>query len=135
VTGGLRYVGAYCCVALLKAGYDLCIVDDLSKSRLSVLESIEKISLKSPVFYKSDINNFCGLVSIFEEYTPDVVIHAAGLKSVSEGEVEPLKYYEVNVMGTINLLKAIDVSDYNYLIFSSSATVYGKPKAVPLDES
>jgi UDP-glucose 4-epimerase len=134
VTGGLGYVGSHCCVTLLAAGYKLCIVDNLSKSRLDVLVSIEEISKKSPAFHKVDINNYSELVDVFKEFMPDVVIHAAGLKSVTESAVEPLNYYEVNVMGTINLLKALDASGCKRVVFSSSATVYGKTNSVPIDE-
>ena len=135
VTGGLGYVGSHCCVALLDAGYDVCVVDNLSSSTLDVLSRVKEITSKSVTFYESDINNLAHLIDILNQYHPDVVIHAAGLKSVSESASDPLRYYETNVMGTINLLKALDASECKKIVFSSSATVYGMPEFVPIDES
>ena len=134
ITGGLGYVGSHCCVALLDAGYKVCVVDNLSSSTLGVLSVVKKITSKAIMFHESDINNLANLIDIFNQFKPDVVIHAAGLKSVSESALDPLRYYEINVMGTINLLKALDASDCKKIVFSSSATVYGRPDFVPLSE-
>lgn len=134
LTGGLGYIGSHTAVELLNAGYDVVIVDNLSNSKIEVVDRIKKITGKKVKFYKKDLLDFVGLNKIFKREKPQQVIHFAGLKAVGESVEIPLKYYENNLCSTINLLKAMEKNNVNNLIFSSSATVYGVPKTVPITE-
>ena len=135
VTGGMGYVGSHCCISLIKSGFDVLIVDDLSKSRKTTLNCIEKITNKKIKFKKVSVNDIQDLIDVFNSYKPDSVVHTAGLKSVSESQLIPNDYYMTNVMGTINLLKAMEVTGCKKIVFSSSATVYGRPEKCPINES
>lgn len=134
VTGGIGYLGSHTCVDLLSKGYEVVVIDNLVNSTSDVLKGIKAISGKEIKFYLSDIRNLPQLVEIFQDFKPNMVIHFAGLKSVSESVISPLDYYENNVGGTINVLKAMDMSSCKNIIFSSSATVYGEPIYNPCDE-
>lgn len=125
VTGGLGYIGSHTIVELLFAAHDVIVIDNLSNSHLCVLDKIEEITGVKVKFYNSDIRDDNALKQIFNENEIDNVIHFAGLKSVSESVKQPLSYYNVNVVGTINLIAAMKDAKVNRLIFSSSATVYG----------
>lgn len=135
ITGGLGYIGAHTCVKVLDNGHDVTLIDNLSNSSIDVLKSIESISLKSPSFLKIDIRDAEALNQLVASLKPDIVIHFAGLKAVAESVSKPLTYYENNVVGTHNLIKAMSEAGANKLVFSSSATVYGPPQYLPLDES
>lgn len=134
VTGGLGYIGSHACVDLLVKGYNVGVVDNLSNSTTKVLEGIKSITNKEIKFYLSDIRNSEQLDKIFLEFKPDYIIHFAGLKSVSDSVFQPLNYYENNMIGTVNILKAMNLSGCKKIIFSSSATVYGEPIYTPCDE-
>lgn len=134
VTGGTGYIGSHTVVELLNAGYEATIIDNLSNSKLEVLNRIEKITGKRPSFVQLDLLDFAGLQKLFSENHFDLVIHFAGLKAVGESVKIPLQYYENNISGTINLLKAMSGANVKSLVFSSSATVYGEPKTVPITE-
>ena len=134
VTGGLGYIGSHACVDLLVKGYNVGVVDNLSNSTTKVLEGIKSITNKEIKFYLSDIRNSEQLDKIFLEFKPDYIIHFAGLKSVSDRVFQPLNYYENNMIGTVNILKAMNLSGCKKIIFSSSATVYGEPIYTPCDE-
>lgn len=134
ITGGLGYLGSHTCIDLLKKGYKVIIIDNLSNSSEKVLEGIKKISGKKPKFIKCDIRDQSRLIQIFKDSSPQYVIHFAGLKSVTDSLYLPLDYFENNVTGTINLLKAMDASECKNIVFSSSATVYGIPEYCPCDE-
>jgi len=134
VTGGAGYIGSHTCVELLVAGHDVCIVDDLSNSRIEVIDRIKRLSDKDLIFNKVDIRNCNRLEKILYNFKPDAVIHFAGLKAVTESVVDPIRYYDVNVSGTISLLKAMNSINCINLVFSSSATVYGNPDYLPYDE-
>ncbi|WP_313951190.1 UDP-glucose 4-epimerase GalE [Accumulibacter sp.] len=134
VTGGSGYIGSHACVALLAAGHDVTVVDDLSNSRPEVLDRIAEISGQRPTFFKGDVRDHGLLRRIFAASPIDAVIHFAGLKAVGESVAQPLRYYDCNVGGTIALCEVMAEASVNTLIFSSSATVYGDPASVPIRE-
>lgn len=134
LTGGLGFIGSHIAVELLNKNYNVIIYDNLSNSQLDVSARIEKITNKKPVIIIGDINNNQLLSRTFEAYSIDLVIHLAAFKAVGESVTKPLDYYDNNVTGTLTLLRAMISSGVTRIIFSSSATVYGEPKALPLDE-
>lgn len=134
VTGGTGYIGSHTCVKLIEQGYDIAIIDDLSNSDISVLDKIEKITGKRPLFFKADILDKDALENAFDTFTPDAVIHFAGKKAVGESVQKPLMYYHNNITGTLNLLEVMGAHGCKKIVFSSSATVYGTPKTVPIKE-
>ena len=125
LTGGMGYIGSHVAVELLADGHELAILDNLVNSKESVLDRIEEITSVRPAFYKVDLLDEEGLEKVFSENDFDVVMHFAGLKAVGESVEQPLKYYENNVGGTLNLLAAMRKHNVKKIIFSSSATVYG----------
>ncbi len=135
VTGGTGYIGSHTVVELLKRGERVIIVDNLSNSKLCVLDRIEKITGKRPEFIKCDLLDYNTLDSVFS-LNPDIdsVIHFAGLKAVGESCSLPLRYYHNNLTGTFNLLECMLKHKVHRIVFSSSATVYGLPKSVPIKE-
>ena len=134
LTGGMGYIGSHTAVVLLQLGYNVTIFDNLSNSNKSVLNRIEQITGKCPDFIEGDIRDKSSLVRSLKLSQADTVIHFAGLKSVGESVVKPIEYYDNNVVGTIQLLKAMKDANVCNLIFSSSATVYGIPQALPISE-
>lgn len=134
VTGGLGYIGSHTIIELLKNNYDVVIIDNLSNSKEDVLDKIEKITKKEVKFYKEDVCNKEALRRIFQENKIDSVIHFAGFKAVGESVSKPLMYYRNNLDSTLSLLEVMEENNCYNLIFSSSATVYGKPKALPIYE-
>lgn len=126
LTGGTGYIGSHTAVELLKLGYEVEIFDNLFNSKITALDKIEEITGVRPKFYELDLLDKAGLDKIFLENKYDLVIHFAGLKAVGESVEKPLKYYENNVGGTINLLEAMLSHGVKKIIFSSSATVYGE---------
>jgi UDP-glucose 4-epimerase len=135
VTGGLGYIGSHTCVELLRAGYDVTIVDNLVNSKLAVLERIQEVAGRQASFHKADLRDGGALDKVFERHSFEAVIHFAGLKAVGESVVKPLEYYGNNVGGTCRLLEAMARHAVNRIVFSSSATVYGDPQYLPYDES
>ncbi len=135
VTGGTGYIGSHTTVELLNAGEEVVIVDNLSNSKLCVLDRIEKIAGKRPAFYQVDLLNKDALDAVFAAH-PEItaVIHFAGLKAVGESCALPIKYYHNNLTSTFNLLEVMEKYNVNRIVFSSSATVYGTPKTVPIRE-
>ena len=135
VTGGTGYIGSHTTVELLQRGEKVVIVDNLYNSKLCVLDRIEKITGVRPDFVKCDLLDKIALDKVFEE-NPDIdsVIHFAGLKAVGESCRLPLLYYHNNLTGTFNLLECMLAHKVNRIVFSSSATVYGVPKSVPIKE-
>jgi UDP-glucose 4-epimerase len=134
LTGGTGYIGSHTAVALLAAGHDVVVVDNLSNSQASVISAIEQISGRQIGFIHGDIRDKALLKSIFAEHAIESVIHFAGLKAVGESVREPLAYFDNNVGGTVALLQAMHEADVRTLVFSSSATVYGDPQYLPIDE-
>lgn len=134
VTGGCGYIGSHTVVDLLNDGLEVVIVDNLVNSKRDVLEKIKKITGKCVTFYEYDLCDMEKLDSIFEKESISAVIHFAGLKAVGESVLIPLKYYQNNLTGTINLLLCMQKYNVKKIIFSSSATVYGNPKTLPIKE-
>ena len=134
VTGGAGYIGSHTDLELIKAGYDLVVVDNLSNSCIEALRRVEKLAGKPIPFYEADILNKDALREIFHKEKIDAVIHFAGLKAVGESCRIPLQYFRNNLSGTITLLEVMQEFDVKKLVFSSSATVYGDPATVPITE-
>ena len=134
VTGGLGFIGSHTCVELLNANYDVVIVDNLSNSSIDALEKIEEITSKKPKFYEYDVCDKEKIEEIFKENKIDAVIHFAGYKAVGESVREPLKYYRNNLDSTLTLLEVMKEENCHNFVFSSSATVYGNPKELPIKE-
>ena len=134
VTGGCGYIGSHTCVELLQAGYELVVVDNLSNSKTAALERVEKISGRKVSFHQVDVRDKDGLRSVFDQHQIQAVIHFAGLKAVGESVAKPLLYYQNNVCGSISLFETMAEFGVKRLVFSSSATVYGDPFAVPIRE-
>ncbi len=134
VTGGAGYIGSHTEVELLNAGFDVVCVDNLMNSKLESQKRVEKITGKKIKFYEGDIRDKNLLDKIFEENKIDAVINFAGLKAVGESCAKPLEYYENNIEGLLQLMFSMREHNVKNLVFSSSATVYGKPKSVPIKE-
>ena len=134
VTGGAGYIGSHTCVEMLNAGYDIIVVDNLDNSSDESLKRVEKITGKSIRFYKEDVRNKAALNRIFSENKIEAVIHFAGLKAVGESVEKPIMYYDNNLESTISLLEVMDEFGCKKIVFSSSATVYGVAKEMPLKE-
>ncbi len=134
VTGGTGYIGSHTVVELLNSNEDVIIVDNLSNSSIDVLDNIKSITNKKPLFYKCDILDKDKLNSIFQNNNIEAVIHFAGLKAVGESVDKPLSYYKNNISGTISLLEVMKKFECKKIVFSSSATVYGDPKTLPIKE-
>lgn len=135
VTGGIGYIGSHTCLALISAGIEPVILDNLCNSKATVLGRIEAITGKLPIFYQGDIRDPIILDKIFSEHDIHGVIHFAALKAVGESTQKPFEYYENNITGTLSLLGAMRKAGCHRLIFSSSATVYGDPTSVPIQEN
>ncbi len=135
VTGGTGYIGSHTAIELMAAGYDVFIIDNFSNSKHSVLQRIELIAGRSPGFKLLDVRDHEGLKNLFAKYHFEAVVHFAGLKAVGESVSNPLKYYDSNVAGTVALVEAMQNAGVRQLVFSSSATVYGDPHAVPIREN
>ncbi|MBR7095462.1 MAG: UDP-glucose 4-epimerase GalE [Clostridia bacterium] len=135
VTGGTGFIGSHTVVELLNIGKDVVIVDNLSNSKVCVLDRIETITGKRPTFYKVDLLDREALAHVFDSHPEiDSVIHFAGLKAVGESVSVPLRYYHNNLTGTFNLCEEMMAHGVYRIVFSSSATVYGMPKSVPISE-
>ena len=134
VTGGAGYIGSHTVVELIARGYDPIIVDDLSNSKIEVLDRIKMITGIKPKFYEVNLLNKDKLEEIFKNESISDVIHFAGFKAVGESVQKPLMYYNNNLNTTINLLELMIKYNVNNIVFSSSATVYGDPKVLPLTE-
>ena len=135
VTGGTGYIGSHTCVELLNAGYEVVVIDNLSNSKIEVVDKIKEITNKDFKFYKGDCCDKNILVKIFKENNINAVIHFAGFKAVGESVAEPLKYYRNNLDSTITLLEIMNKFNCKKIVFSSSATVYGNPKSLPIKEN
>lgn len=134
VTGGSGFIGSHTVVELLNKGYGVIVMDNLCNSSEESLRRVEKITGKKVKFYETDIRDREGTEKIFRENKIDAVIHFAGLKAVGESCRIPLRYYDNNIGGTVALLEVMEKYNVKKMIFSSSATVYGSPERLPLDE-
>ncbi len=135
VTGGCGYIGSHTIVDLLENGFSVISIDDNSRSTAYAVSGIEQITGKKIKNYKVDLKNFDETLAVFQE-NEDIsgVIHFAAYKAVGESVAEPLRYYENNMIGLINLLKCVQEFDIPYFVFSSSCTVYGNPDSIPVTE-
>ncbi len=134
VTGGAGFIGSHTSVELLNDGYEVIILDNLSNSKEGAIDRIKTITGKDVKFYKVDLLDLEGTEKVFSENEIDAVIHFAGLKAVGESVEKPLEYYENNIGGTFNLVKAMRKYNVKNIVFSSSATVYGVNNQVPYTE-
>ncbi|MNR97096.1 UDP-glucose 4-epimerase [compost metagenome] len=134
VTGGAGYIGSHTCVELIKAGYQVVVVDNLCNSKVSVLDRVATITGSSVSFVEADLRDRTALEEIFSAYDFDAVVHFAGLKAVGESVAQPLRYYDNNVDGSLVLFQVMAKYGVKNLVFSSSATVYGEPATVPIVE-
>ena len=134
VTGGAGYIGSHTCVELLEKGYEVFVVDNLCNGHETALDRVRGITNCELQFMNADIRNSSALDKVFNNFKPEAVIHLAGLKAVGESVADPVKYYDANVGGSISLLAVMSNTGCNKIIFSSSATVYGKPQYLPYDE-
>ncbi len=133
-TGGAGYIGSHTCIELIKAGYDVIVVDNLDNSSEKSIERVEKIAGKKIKFYKNDVRDRDAMRKIFTENNIEAVIHFAGLKAVGESVAKPIEYYDNNLISTLVLLEVMREFGCKKLVFSSSATVYGVAKEMPLTE-
>lgn len=134
VTGGAGYIGSHTCVELLNRGEEIVVVDNFCNSKPETLDVIRELTGKEFKFYEVDLLDEAGLAQVFDENDIDSVIHFAGLKAVGESVAKPLEYYHNNITGTLVLCRCMREHGVKRIVFSSSATVYGDPKYLPLDE-
>ena len=134
VTGGCGFIGSHTCCELLDNNYEVVVIDNLSNSKEDVIDKIKEITNKNLKFYKGDLCNKELVDKIFKNENIDAVIHFAGLKAVGESVKKPLLYYRNNIDSTLTLLEVMSKYNCKKLVFSSSATVYGNPKALPIKE-
>lgn len=134
VTGGAGYIGSHTCLELLNAGFEITVIDNLSNSTEESLQRVSTLTGKEISFFQVDLLDIESLNSVFSKGRFDTVIHFAALKAVGESVLQPLRYYQNNVTGAVNLCQAMQEHDVTDLVFSSSATVYGVPKSLPLTE-
>lgn len=134
VTGGAGYIGSHTCVELISAGYPVLIYDNFSNSNIAVVERIERITGTRPQVVCGDVRDGASVEAALIEHQCSAVVHFAGLKAVAESVRDPLHYYENNVIGSMNLVRAMQDTNVSKLVFSSSATVYGNPVYLPLTE-
>ena len=134
VTGGAGYIGSHTCVELLESGYEVVVIDNLVNSNPESLNRVAQITGKTVAFYEGDVRDEALLKKIFAENEISCVSHFAGLKAVGESVAEPLMYYDNNLISTINLIKVMNQFGCKNLVFSSSATVYGRAETMPIYE-
>ena len=135
LTGGAGYIGSHTCVELIGAGYDVVCVDNYVNSSPVALERVRQITGKAVAAYEADVADKTALRAVFEAEKPDAVIHFAGLKAVGESVAIPLRYYRNNLDSTLTLLEVMGEYGCSRIVFSSSATVYGQPDKLPVDEN
>ena len=134
VTGGAGFIGSHTVVELLEAGYEVVVVDNLCNANEESLRRVKEITGKDLTFYPYDVRDKEKLEEIFSAHKIDWVIHFAGLKAVGESVQKPILYYDNNLISTLVLLETMNKFNVKNFVFSSSATVYGEPERLPLDE-
>ena len=134
VTGGAGYIGTHTCIELIKAGYEIIVVDNLCNSSIEPLKRIEILYSCKISFYEEDVRNQAAMRSIFKQHNFDGVIHFAGLKAVGSSVSMPIEYYSSNVIGALSIMEVMKEQNCRIFVFSSSATVYGNPHKVPIKE-
>lgn len=135
ITGGLGYIGSHTSIELIEAGFKIIIVDNLCNSSMESLNRLKKLVKSDIPFYNIDIRDKNKLHKVFHENNIDGVMHFAGLKSVNESIEKPIEYYDNNINGSISLIEVMKLNNCKTLVFSSSATVYGNPKSLPITEN
>lgn len=135
VTGGTGFIGSHTTVVLQQAGYRVVILDNLHNSQPAVIDAVARITGTRPEFVQGDVRDRAALDGVFSQYSVSAVLHFAGLKAVGESTAMPLTYYDNNVHGSVTLLQAMQDAGVRTMVFSSSATVYGDPQALPITES
>jgi UDP-glucose 4-epimerase len=135
VTGGAGYIGSQTSLALLQAGHDVVVLDNLCNSSAESLKRVTQLAGRAPVFVEGDIRDRALLEGLFAEHSIDSVLHFAGLKAVGESVAQPLRYYDNNMHGSRTLLQACADAGVFQVVFSSSATVYGEPVQMPISEA
>jgi len=134
LTGGAGYIGTHTAVEFINAGHEVTVIDNLSNSSVKAIKRVERLTNASIDFHEADLLDGATVGDIFKAARFDAVVHFAGLKAVGESVSKPLAYYRTNIGGTINLLESMLASGVHKLVFSSSATVYGEPERIPIDE-
>ena len=134
LTGGAGYIGSHSLVEVLKADHDVMVFDNFSKASPEALARVKRLTNKDFETVQGDITDRVQITKALESFQPDVVIHFAGLKAVGESVEQPIDYYETNVFGTTQLLRAMEKTGCNKIVFSSTATVYGTPQYLPYNE-
>jgi UDP-glucose 4-epimerase len=134
ITGGAGYIGSHTCLEFLAAGHDIVVLDNLCNSSAESLRRVQALSGRDFPFVAADIRDRAALDALFKAHAIDAVIHFAGLKAVGESVAKPLLYYDNNIAGSITLFEAMQAAGVKTMVFSSSATVYGDPAAVPIRE-
>lgn len=135
LTGGAGFIGSHTAVAMAQNGHEVVLFDNFTNSDPSVLDRLEKILGFRPIFEEGDIRNYAQMLDVLKRYQIEAVVHFAGLKAVGKSVEKPLEYFDNNITGTITLLRAMKEANVKRIIFSSSATVYGTPQYLPLDEN
>ncbi len=135
VTGGAGYIGSHTVVELVKSGHDIFVVDNFSNSKAVVFDRLKEITGQTIAYKELDLLDKGALIELCQSFKPEAVIHFAGLKAVGESSQIPVTYYQHNVQGSLNLLEAMDAVGCKHIVFSSSATVYGAAKYLPMDEA
>lgn len=133
LTGGAGYIGSHAAIELIEHGHDICIVDNLANSSLTAIQRIESLTNTTVDFHQIDLLDATRVDQLFDKRQIDVVMHFAGSKVVAESVSHPLEYYRNNIGGTTNLCSAMATHQMKNLVFSSSASVYGEPKSLPID--
>lgn len=133
ITGGAGYIGSHCAINFLNAGYELVIFDNLVNGRIETVNSLKKIS--NVKFIQGDLKNAEEINNVFKENKIDAVIHFAGYLEVEESVKNPAKYYQNNIIGTLNLLDGMIKNNVKHIVFSSTCAVYGEAKYTPIDEN
>lgn len=135
LSGGAGYIGSHTALALLEAGHDISIADNLCNSSAVVIDRLQELGNSPIPFYQIDVAETDALRDICSNQNIDAIIHFAGLKAVAESVADPLRYYDVNLSTTVSICRVMLDLDIRHLVFSSSATVYGEPERIPLDEN
>jgi len=134
VTGGAGYIGSHTCVEVLAAGHDAVVIDNLQNSASEAVERVSHLAGRPLAFVHADIRDDDALDRVFAQHPISAVLHFAGLKAVGESVAKPVEYYDNNVVGSLRLLQAMSRHDVRQIVFSSSATVYGQPREIPIRE-
>ena len=134
LTGGTGYIGSHTALALVQAGHEVVLYDNLCNSKASVVDRLAQLLGQRPIFVQGDVRDTARLTQTMQQHAVDAVVHFAGLKAVGESVAKPVDYYANNVQGTVSLLQAMQAARVKTLVFSSSATVYGVPQYLPYDE-